>query len=314
MSKFCLSFTLFGLIFYISVIIFFEIVLLPNYTINKLNKSFEDQYNLGDIFRFDNPVALTHVRKSYQQVNKAYKDCPLNEDDNFEIDRFVTIRESPPNSQKESYQIMVAIDLIEKSIFGSNGSLFIFKCTLEQIWKRSNFKETGNKKELFRGELLEVTRNKNMTTSNRSGTIFLRCYSEQKQGVVFQYAYQFFPLNMTRVKELRKGDKLNVEKIVGSMNSSSVINDAEFSFDGCGSVNTGIPKRMNVLMIGTDSLSYNQMRRVLPRTYKYLATELEDNVVFDNFNSVGENTFPNHVSMLCGLDLSRSETQKLIKR
>ncbi len=314
MSKFCLSFTLFGLISYISVIIFFEIVLLPNYTIIKLNKSFEDQYNLGDIFRFDNPVALTHVRKSYQQVNKAYKDCPLNEDDNFEIDRFVTIRESPQNSQMESYQITVAIDLIEKSIFGSNGSLFISKCTLEQIWKRSNFKETGNKKELFRGELLKVTRNKNMTTSNRSGTILLRCYSEQKQGVVFQYAYQFFPLNMTRVKELRKGDKLNVEKIVGSMNSSSVINDAEFSFDGCGSVNTGIPKRMNVLMIGTDSLSYNQMRRVLPRTYKYLATELEDNVVFDNFNSVGENTFPNHVSMLCGLDLSRSETQKLIKR
>ena len=109
---------------------------------------------------------------------------------------------------------------------------------------------------------------------------------------------------MTKVKDQRKKEKLSVQKIVETLNSP-VSKEVPFTLDGCSGSSESKEKtqmqQMNVLMIGLDSMSYNNMRRVLPRTYEYLDKELEDNVILDNFNSVGENTFPNHIAMLCGL-------------
>src|SRR5690606_30976198 len=42
--------------------------------------------------------------------------------------------------------------------------------------------------------------------------------------------------------------------------------------------------------------------RVFPLTFKYLTEEFEFNQVFDNFNSIGSNTFPNVLAAFAGLE------------
>ena len=59
---------------------------------------------------------------------------------------------------------------------------------------------------------------------------------------------------------------------------------------------------MNVLILGIDSLSFNHFKRELPITFKYLNEDLKDqNIVYENFNSVGQSTHPNIVALLTGI-------------
>lgn len=68
---------------------------------------------------------------------------------------------------------------------------------------------------------------------------------------------------------------------------------------------------MNVLMFRIDSLSFQHFRRVMPKTYNYLANELENNVMYTMFNSVGENTHPNLVPLYSGVVVESIETVNL---
>ena len=60
-------------------------------------------------FPFDSPVALEAVKKSYESQKKTFNECPLNEEDNLEMDKFVNITPSS-NYLKESYQVTVKMN------------------------------------------------------------------------------------------------------------------------------------------------------------------------------------------------------------
>lgn len=53
------------------------------------------------------------------------------------------------------------------------------------------------------------------------------------------------------------------------------------------------PKKMDVLIIQIDSMSYNHFRRMFPDTFEFLSKSLPNNRIFENFMIVGENTRPN---------------------
>ena len=57
---------------------------------------------------------------------------------------------------------------------------------------------------------------------------------------------------------------------------------------------------MNVLVIQIDAVSFNHFKRYFPRTYAYLH-DLNDNVIFENFMIVGENTKPNIFPLVSGV-------------
>ncbi|XP_071514959.1 uncharacterized protein [Panulirus ornatus] len=59
-------------------------------------------------------------------------------------------------------------------------------------------------------------------------------------------------------------------------------------------------EKLSVIIFGTDSASRLNMRRHLPKTYKYLTEELGA-VDLAGYNKVGDNTFPNLVPVLSGL-------------
>lgn len=60
-------------------------------------------------------------------------------------------------------------------------------------------------------------------------------------------------------------------------------------------------KLPNVLVFGLDSISRLSMMRLLPRTYTFL-TESLGAVVLRGMNKVGDNTFPNLVALLTGME------------
>lgn len=66
---------------------------------------------------------------------------------------------------------------------------------------------------------------------------------------------------------------------------------------------------MKVLVIQIDAVSFNHFKRNFPRTYAYLQ-DLNDNVIFENFMIVGENTKPKIVPFLsCVMPASLPEFQ-----
>ncbi|XP_050032860.1 uncharacterized protein [Dermacentor andersoni] len=59
--------------------------------------------------------------------------------------------------------------------------------------------------------------------------------------------------------------------------------------------------RPSVLVFGLDSISRLSMMRLLPKTYTFL-TDVLGSVVFRGMNKVGDNTFPNLVALLTGME------------
>lgn len=59
--------------------------------------------------------------------------------------------------------------------------------------------------------------------------------------------------------------------------------------------------RPSILVFGLDSISRLSMMRLLPKTYTFL-TDVLGSVVFRGMNKVGDNTFPNLVALLTGME------------
>ncbi|XP_066942843.1 uncharacterized protein [Macrobrachium rosenbergii] len=79
-----------------------------------------------------------------------------------------------------------------------------------------------------------------------------------------------------------------------------------------------IGERLNVLIIGKDSVSRNNLLRHMPNTYEYITKTL-GGIDFKGFNKIGDNTFPNVFPMMTGIpahemgngSCSRVKKQKL---
>jgi hypothetical protein len=90
-----------------------------------------------------------------------------------------------------------------------------------------------------------------------------------------------------------KGNRLSND---GDKEENLKFLDSDNTFD--------LPKKMNVLMTGFDSLSYQHFRRVMPLTFDFLTNTLENSVMFSSVNRVGENTHPNMLALLTGIVIS----------
>jgi hypothetical protein len=69
--------------------------------------------------------------------------------------------------------------------------------------------------------------------------------------------------------------------------------------------------KMNVLILTIDSLARNQLERQMPLTFKYLTSQLKDNVFFEQLNTIGVNTHPNMLPFFTGILLYPPEQLNL---
>ena len=103
----------------------------------------------------------------------------------------------------------------------------------------------------------------------------------------------------------------HIEKLRQSFNDSEknpLFNDG-FFYKSCDLIeqkqdgSSNLKEKLNFMVILFDSTSYNQFRRIFPLTFKYL-NGLKNNFIFENFNVVGANTYPNIVPFFTGLNIN----------
>jgi hypothetical protein len=56
-----------------------------------------------------------------------------------------------------------------------------------------------------------------------------------------------------------------------------------------------------MMIIALDSVSYPNLQRAFSLTFKYLSEELENNIIFENLNVQGQNTYAANLAMRGGI-------------
>ena len=139
------------------------------------------------------------------------------------------------------------------------------------------------------------------------GFFYIYCLlSGENATKVYENVITVLPKNLTRMTQDRLKYKQTVADFKANLNISifnSTFNDNDL-MKCCKKIDLANQDavKMSVLILGIDSLSFNHFRRVLPLTFNYLNNDMsEENIVYDNFNSVGQSTHPNIVAAMAGI-------------
>jgi hypothetical protein len=129
---------------------------------------------------------------------------------------------------------------------------------------------------------------------NQTGFYLLRCFKvkHDKNQLIFKDLFTIYPKYVT---QLVRAPNLNFPPPTSH-------------FSECETTETSNSHetKMNLLLLGFNSLSLNNIKRAFPLTYKYLSKELERNVVYDYFNSATRHQHsPDVFSILTGKDSLR---------
>ncbi len=143
---------------------------------------------------------------------------------------------------------------------------------------------------------------------NSSGFYIINClYSSEKKTFrpVYTEVFSILPSSIKTLVERNKASRKETEDLrekYASLDSETNPMLTDLKFEECEKLEGGeLDNKMNVLVVGLGSVSYPNFKRTFPLTYKYLAKELENNLMFENLNIVGENTYPNMLPLLSGV-------------
>ncbi len=237
----------------------------------------------GPNFKYNDSIAIQYIDKKAKKLKSTFDECVLNESIIDRFSRFIIHKDLSTN-ETELHEIKLNAEKMKK-VYNLNSMPI---CSIRKFEKKLNISEFY--KQMIYGKLNFFYKQKNFTQRIKiPGFYFLNCLNSFKNETVFTDVFTIFPYNMSTNK--RPPSFTNLTLFPTDMN-----------FDKCESDKSKIKetskKKMNVLMIGLDSISQFHMQRVFPLTYKFLSNS---GVCFTHFNKVGENTSPNHMALLCGL-------------
>ena len=250
-------------------------------------------------FDWNGKEAKEAVRESYERIHHQSIACPLNGTKVNLLNKLIKITEKVLENGSELYNITLQIDEIKNA----------FKLTADPNFTVQKFDkpmdQSENRKLVF-GETLNKT-GKYSVITNLTGFYHVNCFKNDiNKTHVFSYTYTVLPVDMNKLKETTSPYRKAIDGMLAPFKHSPVASDTDF--DRCETDNskTNDSTKMNILMIGFDSISNYNFRRVFPLTYQYL-DGAEDATIFENFNTIAENTYPNHLGMLCGIGAEQSE-------
>jgi hypothetical protein len=165
-------------------------------------------------------------------------------------------------------------------------------CSFLKFDKKLNVSERSQLFEYFgEGIIFEPTKNYEINL-NESGFFYLRCSiknttkglekQQENRVKIFDYVYTILPTDMQRLAKRRNEFKKYIDDFLTrkGIDSNSKNNHFKNAFinDDCPSKKSDSREKskMNVLMIGLDSISNVHFDRVFPLTLKFLTDELED--------------------------------------
>ena len=166
--------------------------------------------------------------------------------------------------------------------------------------RSSNVKTTGNKR-----EFLEEYNYKLVVS--KAGFYYVKCVNDKipnnKAKPVFENVYTLFSKSSFKHAQSYLSHIDELKRTLSDSDENPMLKD--LPYQKCELENEPAKKKkekkLNVLIICLDSMSNNHYKRVFPKTLEYLENVLENNILFENFNVVGEKTFSNMIPLLTGL-------------
>ena len=162
----------------------------------------------------------------------------------------------------------------------------------DKVYKKS---ELNRKIEILETKVFAIENNYGLYL-NKNGFYFVDC---SRNGQLLYYDnFILYPKdirklvrtrNMYKVKENDLDKKQEVSKYLKSKNRKKIRNPMKLN------------GKMNVLFFKFDSIARRHFPRAFPATYKYLTEEMSDNILFDDLNSVGSNSYPNMLPLITGI-------------
>lgn len=198
-------------------------------------------------------TAVEHLNADFNKLHTLFEACPLT-NNSYHLDALINI--SYDSENLSTFKIQLRMDLILRD-YPHNGDSLV--CSNWYMDKKINVSEETN--ELEYGTEFLFTQNNNWTLSTgRPGYYFVKC------GTLFEFVYTVLPWNMSALMERRKVFQEYERLAVDAVKTSPLIKDAEFEECQSSSDTESKEKRMNVLMIGLDSISSVHFKRVFPLT------------------------------------------------
>jgi len=247
-------------------------------------------FNSNELCRFktnidaNNPIAIKHYRENIQRYMPEFNECFKKEkaNDLIKIDENNTLQIDIDGILKR-YDLSIKLECYAQTI----------DKTMDK--KERNYNLLYSHRYLVKSKLI----------LNEHGFYYIHCVDEMnKLRVIHQDIRLVLPKYMSylKVKSLPYKQKLEVirdEQIDSDNSVNPLLTDLNLLNDQC-LLNTATEEakkknefnsKMNVLILGIDSLSFPHLKRSFPRFYKFLSQELNGNVFYENLNKVGENTY-----------------------
>lgn len=242
--------------------------------------------------KYDNQVALEHLDVHSKKFASIFQMCQVNK--SLDIESFVKISSKTSNGN-EIYSIKFNMNLLKRSLELKSSPI----CTVQRFNKEMNISEESNKLVYFTKESFDIKLNFTVTV-NETGYYYVKCVSKQTilDSLVFDYVYTILPLDMSKLMNKRQYFRALEDKFTKPYKDLPLLRKNDFK--ECFKQPNSSPK-MNVLIIGLDSVSSSHFKRIFPRTFAYLNDQAERNFIFENLNSVGTNTYPNILALLAGM-------------
>jgi hypothetical protein len=239
--------------------------------------------------KFNEKQAMDYLRIDEKRLEALFKACPLTEANATLLSSLVRVT----TSNKEVYTVELDMDKIMAS-FQLNKQP---DCSLQGFDKKMNVSEIKNELD-FPSELVHFTASSNFTINlTQSGYFYLKCHGLNSIGIkslIFDNVLTVLPYNMSKLMERRLNYRRLEEESFRSLSQPNDPLVVDQEFKRCNK-KSAADEKMNVLILGLDSVSSSQFRRVFPRTFKHLNAT---GTVFESLNSVGSNTYPNLLGRL----------------
>jgi hypothetical protein len=236
--------------------------------------------------KFDDEISMKYFNENHNHVAHTFDSC----DKEINYTKYETVSVNFMENKKSRVELNLRILNLKSRP----------KCLIQKFDKDINQPESEPVKMLDNS--IEFDDNFKAEI-NDFGFFYIYCYSSVDDiiKVVYENVVTILDDNLFNLIDKRS----NYKKEINDFKSNLNISKLNFTFydnelkECCGNSDE---VKSNVLILGLDSMSFNNFQRALPITFKYLNEGFEgENIVYENFNSVGQSTHPNIVALLTGI-------------
>ena len=179
-------------------------------------------------------------------------------------------------------------------------------CTIQQFDKLSNKAENV---QMIGRKIIFRKKDDYQIITDKHGFYHIDCSAYYKS--IVSTVYTLLPRSMSRLIKDNKKSVKKVLKLKSRFNDSiqnPFLNDVNYqdcgNFDEINAINQTDPnlkslnhKKMNVLIIGLSSISFNLFKNVFPKTFGFLKS-LKNNIFYENYNKIGKGAYSNMAGAL----------------